>query len=135
MVVDLPAPLGPSRPNNSPPRISRSSPSTAANDPYSTRSPSSRIIGWEGEFTESRRPTADDTERMGQNGGGGGLGGGLAASRRRARRACPRRPAANTYFCPGISSRHTSRPLPRTYSNPWLNSGGAQQGYSSSGTS
>src|SRR5436309_246639 len=38
MVVDLPAPFGPSRPKNSPGRTSRSSPSTATSDPYALRS-------------------------------------------------------------------------------------------------
>src|SRR6185503_5194102 len=43
IVVDLPAPLGPSSPKNSPRRTSRSSPSTATSDPYTLRSCSVRI--------------------------------------------------------------------------------------------
>src|SRR5689334_15230001 len=37
--VDLPAPLGPSRPTSSPSRTSRSTPSRAGVPPYSLRSP------------------------------------------------------------------------------------------------
>src|SRR5688572_563202 len=55
MVVDFPAPFGPSRPNSSPLRMSRSSPSTAANDPYSTRSPERRIIIPNHRDTEAQR--------------------------------------------------------------------------------
>ena len=43
IVVDLPAPFGPSSPKNSPRRTSRSSPSTATSDPYTLRSCSVRI--------------------------------------------------------------------------------------------